>query len=181
VVEGQQNYLSVPNPGNLQNLSISECNYPGPSPEPSLGCIKLDTEPARDYLSNQKWQIDSAKLGGGLYLAIISSNFSGTFSGSKIPSYLADINGHNGDPESPSDEGSIGLVPAREKLYADNPTGHQGAYWILRPGIGGLWQLSPMVTPALCLSSSPGSSSSWPLGLAQCATNDAPQQLWTLK
>jgi hypothetical protein len=180
-VEGQQNFLSVPNPDDSQNLPLSECYYPGPDPDPSFSCMKLDAEPYENYQNHQQWQINSVQLGSGLYLATISSNFSGTFSGSKTPEYLADINGHNGDPASASDEGSVGLVPAPAELYASNPTGHQGAYWILRPEPGGLWQLSPMVTPSLCLSSSLGSSSSWPLGLAECATNDAPQQLWTLK
>lgn len=180
-VQGQQFFLSVPDPDDSQNLPLSKCYYADSGPGSSFGCVKLDAEPSENHQDNQQWRINSAELGTGLYVAAISANFSGTINWSKAPGYLADMNDQNGNPLLGSNEGSVGLMQSSGELYGGDPTGHQGAYWILRPEPGGLWQLSPMVTPALCLSSIPGSSSSWPLELAECATNDDPQQLWSLK
>jgi hypothetical protein len=180
-VQGEHRFLSVPDPDDSQNLPLSKCYYADTGPGSSFGCVKLDAEPSENHQHNQQWQINSAKLGTDLYVATISSNFSGTINWSKAPGYLADMNDQNGNPDLGSNEGSVGLMQPSEELYGGYPTGHQGAYWILRPAPGGLWQLSPMVTPALCLSSISASSGSWPLELAECATNDDPQQLWSLK
>jgi hypothetical protein len=176
----QQDLLSVPNQADSQDLGLSYCYNPG-----RFYCTKADAEPTASDNGNQQWQISSVQLSSDLYLATIASNFQGSFSLnsaslSSYTQYLSEMNSDNGGGIGDASQGSIGIVSVQGALAAGDPTGHQGSYWLLTRLTTGLWHVSPMVLPGLCLASSTGSPGSLSLSLQNCETNDDWAQQWTI-